>query len=159
MRPLAAAACLAFGLLLPALGCNTYADDLARSQRAFEQSEHERALAILRALEPDTQRLSLVDRGRYSYLRGMTDYRIGYRGEARHWLALASSIEKESPGALPHDWAKRMNEALKDLNDAVYAGGIASLSNTPAPAANAGDNADESDDEAPAPPAKKPADE
>ncbi len=39
--------------MLAASACNTYADDLSRSQRAFEESEHERALAILRALEPD----------------------------------------------------------------------------------------------------------
>ena len=83
------------------------------------------------ALEPDIERLSPADRARYAYLRGMTDFRIGYKAEARHWLALAAASEKQTPGALPADWAKRMTEALKELNEAVYTGGIASLSNTP----------------------------
>jgi hypothetical protein len=45
-----------------------------------------------------------------------------------------------------------MAEALKDLDDTVYASGIASLSNTPEPPTKAGDT-DEEDDESP-PPAK-----
>src|ERR1700678_3000342 len=89
----------------PGLGCNTYADSLTRAQRAFEQSEHERTLAILRTLEPDIRRLSESDRAKYCYLRGLTDYRIGYRLEARHWLSLASAVVKETPDALPADWA------------------------------------------------------
>jgi hypothetical protein len=32
---------------------------------------------------------------------------------------------------MPEDWAKRMNDALKELNEAVYAGGTESLTNTP----------------------------
>jgi hypothetical protein len=144
------AACLSVGLMLAACGCNTYADDLSRSERALEESEHERALAILRALEPDLNRLSITDRAHYAYVRGMTDFRIGYRGESRHWLALAEAIEKQTPGSLPPDWQKRMHEALKELNDAVYTGGIASLSNTPSSSAKSGE--EEGDDESnPAP--------
>jgi hypothetical protein len=99
-----------------------------RGQRAFELSEHERALAIFRSLEPDTGRLSVVSRAHYAYLRGMTDYRIGYRSDARHWLAIASAIDQKTPGSLPPDWEKRVGESLKELNEEVYAGGTASLS-------------------------------
>lgn len=144
-------------LLLGAAACNTYADELSRGQRAFEESEHERALAIFRALEPDVERLAPNDRAHYAYLRGMTDYRIGYKAESRHWLSLAAAIEKQYPGSLPSGWGKRMAEALKDLDDAVYSGGIASLSNTPAPPTKTGDT-DEGDDES-APVAKPNADE
>jgi hypothetical protein len=148
------AACLCLGVMLAATACNTYSDDLSRSQRAFEESEHERALAILRALEPDLGRLSLIDRAHYAYLRGMTDFRIGYKAESRHWLAIAAASEKQTPGSLPADWGKRMKEALKELNDAVYAGGIASLSNTPTAPTKPGEG-DEADDEStPAPPPK-----
>ncbi len=146
-------------LILAVLGasaCNSYADALSRGQRAFEQSEHERALAIFRSLEPDMHRLSIHDRAHYSYLRGMTDYRIGYRAEARHWLALAAAIERETPESLPADWSKRLTEALKDLDDAVYTGGIASLTNTPAPPKRAGE---EEGDEESAPAPVKPNDE
>ena len=146
---------LALALLLGVAACNTYADELSRGQRAFEESEHERALAIFRALEPDVQRLSLNERARYSYLRGMTDYRIGYRAESRHWLSIAAAIEKQSPGSLPAGWVKRMSESLNDVDEAVYTGGIASLSNTPAPPKKAGDSDEGDDDSAhPALPAK-----
>jgi hypothetical protein len=122
----------------PALfACATYDEDLMRGQHAFEQSEHERALAIFRALEPDTTRLSVIGRAHYAYLRGMTDYRIGYRSEARHWLAIASAMAQETPGSLPPDWESRMSESLKELNEEVYTGGIESLSRpqaTPGPA-------------------------
>ncbi len=121
------AACVA----LPA--CATYEDDLATGQRAFEASEHERALAILRVLEPDFVRLSLPERARYAYLRGMTDYRIGYKADARHWLAVASAIEDKTPDSLPPEWAKRLGDSLKELNEDVYSGGIASLSDTAEP--------------------------
>jgi len=158
MRPFTApVACLALALLAGGAACNTYADELTRGQRAFEESEHERALAIFRALEPDVQRLSLNDRAHYAYLRGMTDFRIGYRAEARHWLALASALEKQSPGSLPAGWSKRMAESLKDLDDAVYTAGIASLSNTPEPATKIGDTDEGADDEAPAAPTPPPA--
>jgi hypothetical protein len=111
--------------------CATYEDDLMRGERAFEQSEHERALAIFRALERDAGRLSGVGRAHYAYLRGMTDYRIGYRVEARHWLALASAMHRQTPGSLPPEWEKRMSESLQELNEEVYGGGIGSQSGPP----------------------------
>jgi hypothetical protein len=120
---------LMVAVLLAAAGCQTYQDDLARSQRAFEHNEHERALAIMRQLEPDVPRLSLTDQAQYSYLRGMTDYRIGYKVDARHWLALAKSMDDQTPGLLPQDWKTRMGDALKELNETVFGGGTESLSN------------------------------
>jgi hypothetical protein len=116
-------------ILLAGAGCRTYQDDLARSQRAFEQNEHEHALAILRQLEPDTSHFSATEEAQYAYLRGMTDYRIGYKVDARHWLALAKSRDDQTPGLLPQDWKTRMGEALKELNEIVYGGGTVSLSN------------------------------
>ena len=109
--------------------CATYQDDLQRGQHAFEQNQHERALAIFRALEPDAPQLSVSERAHYAYLRGMTDYRIGYRSEARHWLSVARAIDVESPGSLPPDWSKRSGEALQELNEEVYNGGVQTLTN------------------------------
>jgi hypothetical protein len=121
-------------LLLSSLcACSTYRDDLARGQTAFEQNNHERALALFRALEVDTGELSLQERGHYAYLRGMTDFRIGYRADARHWLLVAQAIEKETPGTLNGDWKARLTEALTELNGQVYQGGIESLTNTGKP--------------------------
>jgi hypothetical protein len=119
---------LAVSSSLATARCATYEDELVRGQRAFEQSEDERALAIFRALEPDAIRLPAVGRAQYAYLRGMTDYRIGYRSEARHWLAIASALDEKTPGSLPPDWEKRMSESLKELNEEVYAGGVGQAS-------------------------------
>lgn len=131
---------LAWSGCLALVSCATYDEALMRGQRAFEQSEHERALAIFRALEPDTARLSIVGRAHYAYLRGMTDYRIGYKSEARHWLAIASAMDQQTPGSLPPDWEKRMNESLRELNEEVYTGGIESLSRSPSTTSKGSDN-------------------
>jgi len=111
------------------MGCATYQDDLTRAQRAFEQNQHEHALAILRQLEPDTSRLSVAEQAQYAYVRGMTDYRIGYKVDARHWLSLARSMEAQTPGLLPQDWKARTSDALAEMNEGVYGGGLDSLSN------------------------------
>jgi hypothetical protein len=145
MRPVAVGSLLvAWSGWASLVSCASYEDALTRGQRAFEQSEHERALAIFRALEPDTARLSVVGRAHYAYLRGMTDYRIGYRPEARHWLALASAMDQATPGSLPPDWEKRMSESLKELNEEVYTAGIESLSRSQ-PTAGNGTDSEEAD--------------
>jgi hypothetical protein len=116
-------------VVMSGVGCQTYQDDLTRSQRAFEQNEHEHALAIMRQLEPDNSHLSISEQAQYFYLRGMTDYRIGYKVDARHWLALAQAVADRTPGLLPDDWKVRMKEALGELNEGVYGGGLQSLAN------------------------------
>jgi hypothetical protein len=102
--------------------CATYQEDLNRAQRLYHENEYERALAIFRVLEEDTDSLSLNDQARYAYLRGMTDYRLGFRPDARHWLALSKATEQEHPGGLSPDWKQRLEEALTDLNRDVYGG-------------------------------------
>ena len=95
MRFKIVAAVLSLAMPLSLVACATYQHDLARSQKAFEQNQHERALAILRALEiASSSQLTPSERAHYAYLRGMTDYRIGYRSAARHWLSVARSILK-----------------------------------------------------------------
>lgn len=106
-----------------ALGaCATYREDLNRGQRLYEENQYERALAIWRNLEPDTDSLSFNDQARYSYLRGMTDYRLGIRPDSRHWLALARATEQEHPGGLSPEWQERLNKSLDELNHDVYGG-------------------------------------
>src|SRR4051794_11701783 len=80
--------------------CTTYRDQLVRSQQAYEQNQHERTLALLQALEPSMFQLQTPEQAQYAYLRGMTDYRIGYRADARHWLSIAKAYEDSSPGML-----------------------------------------------------------
>jgi hypothetical protein len=114
-------------LVVAVAACSTYRDQLAHGQRAFEVNEHERALALLRDLETDLSRLDTPERARYCYLRGMSDYRLGYRADARHWLALAKTYDDGSPGVLPADWKSRTTEALEEMNAVVYEKGTAAL--------------------------------
>ena len=111
------------------VGCATYREDLNRGQRLYEENEYEHALAIWRELEPDTDSLEPMDQARYAYLRGMTDYRLGFRPDARHWLAISKAIEAEHPGGLSQQWKDRLASALKDLNKDVY-GGADDISNS-----------------------------
>lgn len=114
-------------LALATGGCTTYRDQLVRAQHTFEQNEHERTLGLLRALEPDATRLSHEEQAQYAYLRGMTDYRIGHRADARHWLAIARAHDDATPGVLPADWRARMTESLDELNNVVYVEGVPAL--------------------------------
>jgi len=121
------AAALVFAALATS-ACSTYHDQLARGQRAFEQNEHDRSLVILQDLEADLTRMTSSEQASYAYLRGMSDYRIGYQSDARHWLSLAKAYEDGSPGVLPADWKARTNEALTELNGIVYSHGTTALS-------------------------------
>jgi hypothetical protein len=113
---------LALALALSLGACATYREDLNRGQRLYEENEYEHALAIWRMLEADMDSLELTDQARYAYLRGMTGYRLGFRPDARHWLAIAKAIEQEHPGGLSPQWKQRLEEALADLNRDVYGG-------------------------------------
>jgi hypothetical protein len=112
---------LACSFLVPLLvACVTYREDLNRGQRLYDESQYERALAIFRVLEADQDSLTATDRARYFYLRGMTDYRLGFRRDARHWLALARATDHEYPGGLAPEWRERLERYLGELNREVY---------------------------------------
>jgi hypothetical protein len=104
------------------LGCSTYREDLSRGQRLYEENQYERALAIWRVLETDTDSLSQPDQARYAYLRGMTDYRLGFRPHARHWLGVARAIDKTHPGGLNQEWKDRLDKSMADLDRDVFGG-------------------------------------
>jgi hypothetical protein len=109
-------------------GCATYRDELVRAQSSFDQNQHERALALLRDLEPDyAAHLEVPQQAQYAYLRGMTDYRMGYKADARHWLAIALSYDEQSPGMLPADWKARSTDALNEMNGVVQTQGYEAL--------------------------------
>ena len=107
---------LSLGALSLALAsCVTYTETLNRGQRHFQANEYEQALAIWRVLERDIDSLPPGDRARYAYFRGMTDYRMSLRDDARHWLAMARAYDQAVPGGIEEAWRERMKEALKDL--------------------------------------------
>jgi hypothetical protein len=137
LAPWALATSIGLSFGLP--GCQTYGQDLERSQKAFERADYERALAIFRSLEPDvTRHFSPQEQAQYAYLRGMTDYRVGYKVDARHWLALAHAIDSSQLNVLPKDWRGRLKDTLDELNEQVYTQGIESLAESQEEAAKTG---------------------
>lgn len=106
---------LGVGVSLSLASCVTYTEELNRGQRHFQGNEYEQALAIWRVLERDIDSLPPGDRARYAYFRGMTDYRMSLRDDARHWLAMARAYDQAVPGGIEDAWRERMKEALKDL--------------------------------------------
>lgn len=123
-------------LLLPcfalfAVGCATYEQELGRAEDHFTHDEHEKSLATLRALESDWTSFGVKDRARYAYLRGMTDYRIGFKADARHWLAVAAQIEREHPGALGANEKAVVEDKLGELNQVVWSGDVLPMEEAP----------------------------
>ncbi len=105
---------------LGAPGCQNYRDQLQRGQGYYEQNQYETALAVWRHLEADQASLTPTEVVRYCYLRGMTDYRLGYREDSRYWLGLAKAGEKKASGALLSEEVKRLDLTLEDLNVEVF---------------------------------------
>jgi hypothetical protein len=110
-------------LLLAVVGCSTYRSELQRGQRYYEENKYETALALWRDLEADQGSLEKSERVRYAYLRGMTDFRLGYRPDARYWLGLAQAGEKLTPSSLGVDEKERLGKTLNELNEEVYGTG------------------------------------
>jgi hypothetical protein len=95
--------------------CGAYAGELQRGQRYYERNEYEAALAVWRRLDANSSSLTSYEQTQYAYLRGMTDYRLGFHAHARHWLALAQASEHLHPGGLPTPWNERLTQTLGDL--------------------------------------------
>ena len=105
------------------VGCATYHDDLERGQHYYDLNQYNDALSVWRMLEIDWDSLTYAEQTRYAYLRGMTDYRMGYRADARHWLATSKAVEQRHPGGLDAQSSAQLEQALTELNAAVYAMG------------------------------------
>jgi len=111
---------LAFSALFCALGCQTYSDQLERGQAYYADNQYEQALATFRHLEADQDSLEAPERVRYCYLRGMTDYRLGYESDARYWLGLAKASGRHAKDSLAPEEKQRLDDTLAQLDAAVY---------------------------------------
>jgi hypothetical protein len=131
LAELAAVGTVTSVLGLLGVGCATYEAELGRAEEHFTHDEHESALAGLRALESDWSALETRDRARYCYLRGMTDYRIGFKADARHWLAIAAQIDIETPGSLVPSERSLVNEKLDELNTVIWSGDVLAIEEPP----------------------------
>jgi len=122
------------------LGCSGERAALLRGQRYYEDNQFERALSIWRDLERHEPSLTPSEFARYAYLRGMTDYRLGFHPDARHWLGLAKVSEQQHPGGLDAAWLPRLDGALADLDRESFgipAGNVDAVQSIDAPALDA----------------------
>jgi hypothetical protein len=103
-----------------ASSCQNYRDQLQRGQGYYEQNQYEAALAVFRNLELDQSALNESEVVRYCYLRGMTDYRLGYRDHARYWLGLGKAADEEGSQTLLPDEKLRLDTTLSELNKEVF---------------------------------------
>lgn len=104
------------------LSCSPYQQQLQRGLRYYENNQYEEALALWRDLGAEEKSFSRSDQARYAYLRGMTDYRLGFAGEARYWLSLARATDQLHPGGFEPQWSQRLTRALRELSRITYAG-------------------------------------
>lgn len=107
-------------LLVCVATCTTYRDNLSRAERLYQENKFEDSLALCRLMERDMDALSRSEQARYAFLRGMTDYRLGYRTDARHWLAVANAIHEQEAGGLDADAQATTERTLDELNREVY---------------------------------------
>ena len=116
-------------MLLAAVGpsaCATFSHDLERARDHYDKSEFPEALAMLRVLDDDKDALSSREQVEYSYLRGMTDFRLseatppgamrdGFRKYASEYLHAASALDKARPDALTPPQKERLEASLATL--------------------------------------------
>jgi hypothetical protein len=106
---------LGVGLVLSLAACGAAAAELRRAEQSYEQARYENALSWLADLEPNAPTLNHEERARYFYVRGMTEYRLGHRPEALHYLAVAREVSGEDGDGLREEQRDLMTRTLSEL--------------------------------------------
>lgn len=96
-------------------GCAAIREDMQRAEASYEAARYEDTLVWLRDLEDDAPSMDLTLRARYFYLRGMTEYRLGNRSDALHYLAVAREVASEEGADLRPEWRQIMERTLQEL--------------------------------------------
>lgn len=97
------------------VGCGAASATLRRAEQSYEQARYETTLSWLVDLEPDAPSLNQDQRELFFYLRGMTEYRLGHRGEALYYLAIAREISGNDRSALRREQQELMTRTLAEL--------------------------------------------
>jgi len=102
-------------LLATLAACTTFSDDLRRAERLYDDARYEDALEWLSVLDDERIDGSTRDRLRFSYLRGMTAYRLDARDDALHYLSVAAVLAKRDPEGLPSNRRAVLERTLEEL--------------------------------------------
>jgi hypothetical protein len=97
------------------LGCAQLPDEMRRAEAEFEDARYENTLIWLTDLEDDAPGMDQEMRARYFYLRGMTEYRLGHRQDALHYLAVAREVAGDEGTGLRPEWRQMMDRTLTEL--------------------------------------------
>jgi len=120
-------------------GCAAVSDDLRRAEDAFNNNYYQDALTWLVDLEDDAPTMDDESMARYYYLRGRTEYLLGHRSNALHYLAVAREVAGDQGAGLRPEWRQQMDRTLEELTprtgthrppDAVTSGGEAPAATT-----------------------------
>lgn len=106
---------LLLGMLSSLGACAAVSDDMRRAEQSYELARYEDTLIWLRDLEDDAPSMGLAMRARYYYVRGMTEYRLGHRGDALHYLAVAREVAGDQGAGLSPEWRQIMDRTLTEL--------------------------------------------
>ena len=96
-------------------GCAAVSDDLRRAEDAFNNNYYQDALTWLVDLEDDAASMDDESMARYYYLRGRTEYLLGHRSNALHYLAVAREIAGDQGAGLRSEWRQTMDRTLEEL--------------------------------------------
>ena len=92
------AAALSLAAFAP--GCAATATEMRRAEQSYDEARYEAAEVWLVDLEPRAPGMDGETRALYFYLRGMTEYRLGQRLRALHYLAVAREVAGERSAGL-----------------------------------------------------------
>lgn len=101
---------------------------MRRAEQAYDEARYESAEVWLTDLEDRAAGMDDETRALYFYLRGMTEYRLGQRLRALHYLAVAREIAGERDEGLHPEQARILDATLAELTP------IERMSHRPPPA-------------------------
>lgn len=97
-------------------GCATFSNEIRQAEVAYDEARPEEALAWLDVVGDDNLgRMSLDERARYLYLRGMAEFRLGRRDEALYHLAVAREVAGPSGVGLRQEHRELLDRTLGEL--------------------------------------------
>lgn len=97
-------------------GCAALTQDLDRAEAHYDRARYEEALVWLDRLERQLPRMTLPDRARFHFLRGMSAHRLGRRDQARHELGLARELAGDPEVSLGERRERLLRRALDELS-------------------------------------------
>lgn len=97
------------------LGCAATASEMRRAEDAYDQARFDHARTWLVDLEDEAPGMSVAMRARYFYLRGMSEYRLGHRLDALHYLEVAKEIVGDDQRLLEEEQRELLTRTLAEL--------------------------------------------